>query len=180
MKIIQQIYRKIDSINNFIGKINALVILPILAIVFLEVLLRRGLNHPQIWTGEVNRMLFCCYISLASAYSLQKSSMVSIDTIVSRLGLRQQHILRLFTYAIILLCMILGVLPQAFRSFLKAFLQNERIYSVWRPALWPMKGCFCVGLLLLALQILSEFLKHTEWLYCSRHVQDQGKQEAQG
>lgn len=180
MKIIQQIYRKIDSVNNFIGKINAFVILPLLAIIFLEVLLRRGLNHPQIWTFEVSSMLFCCYISLASAYSLQKSSMVSIDTIKARLSLRKQHRIRLFTYAVTLLCMLLGVLPQAFHSFLQAFLQDERIYSVWSPVLWPLKGCFCLGLLLLALQILSEFLKQVEWLYCNRHEQNQGKQEAQG
>ena len=41
---------------------------------------------------------------------------------------------------------------------------GEQTYSVWAAPTWPVKLCLFVGLVLLAIQAVSEILKHVEGL----------------
>ena len=42
--------------------------------------------------------------------------------------------------------------------------RQEQTYSVWAAPTWPVKLCLFVGLVLLAIQAVSEILKHVEGL----------------
>ena len=41
---------------------------------------------------------------------------------------------------------------------------QKQTYSVWAAPTWPVKLCLFVGLVLLAIQAVSEILKHVEGL----------------
>ena len=56
--------------------------------------------------------------------------------------------------------MLSGALrAQTWAFFLKAYTTKELTYSVWAAPTWPVKLCFFVGMLLLAVQSVSEILK---------------------
>ena len=128
-----------------------------------EVILRRIFNRPQIWTQDLIVMLFACYIILISAYGLQKKASWrwTWSTLCSLSGPAHpayRHIRDLP-----------GPLPDGSRSrqldlLPDAYTTGEQTYSVWAAPTWPVKLCLFVGLVLLAIQAVSEILKHVEGL----------------
>ena len=148
MKAIKAIYNGIDKFNDFLGRIFSVLSLAILAVIMCEVILRRIFNRPQIWTQDLIVMLFACYIILISAYGLQKKAFVAVDVV----------------YAIFLVPFLMGLVPASWTFFLNAYTTGEQTYSVWAAPTWPVKLCLFVGLVLLAIQAVSEILKHVEGL----------------
>ena len=168
MKAIKAIYNGIDKFNDFLGRIFSVLSLAILAVIMCEVILRRIFNRPQIWTQDLIVMLFACYIILISAYGLQKKAFVAVDVVYAMFPVRVQHILHIVTYAIFLVPFLMGLVPASWTFFLNAYTTGEQTYSVWAAPTWPVKLCLFVGLVLLAIQAVSEILKHVEGLVRER------------
>lgn len=159
MKIVKNICKGIDMINDFLGRIFSIAFLGILAVILCEVILRRLFNKPQIWTQDLIVMIFGCYIILISAYGFQKKAFVAVDVLFARLSLKAQNILHTITYIIYLVPFVFGLLPKSWAFFMKAYTTGEKSYSVWAPPTWPVKFCMFVGMLLLIIQTVSEILK---------------------
>ena len=56
------------------------------------------------------------------------------------------------------------LVPVTYRFFLRAYTTHELGYSVWQPVTWPVRLALFVGMLLLAIQGISEILKHVDWV----------------
>ena len=159
MKVIDAICRTIDKINDILGKVFSLLVLGILAVILCEVILRRIFNSPQIWTQDLIVMLFASYIILICAFGFQKKAFVAVDVVFARFPMLVQHILHTITYLIFLVPFVVSMLPTSWRFFLRAYTTHEQTYSVWAAPTWPVKFCLFFGLLLLAIQSVSEILK---------------------
>ena len=159
MKIIKKICGLIDTVNDAFGKLFSLLVIGILAVIMVEVILRRLFSRPQIWTQDMIIMLFACYIILISAYGFLKKSFVAVDIIFARLPKKGQYIMHLVTYIVFFVPFTFALLPESWKFFMKSFLLGEKGYSVWAPVVWPEKLCFFIGILLLAAQGISEMLK---------------------
>ena len=159
MKRIKKICDRIDTVNDWLGRIFSLLVVGILVVIMVEVILRRLFSKPQIWTQDMIVMLFACYVILISAYGFLKKSFVAVDVLFARLKKKSQYILHLVTYLIFFVPFTFAMLPASWRFFYKAWASNEKSYSVWAPAVWPEKLCFFAGLLLLSVQGISEILK---------------------
>ena len=79
MKVINAICKGIDKVNDILGQVFSVLSLGILAVIIIEVVLRRLFNSPQIWTQDLIVMLFACYIILICAYGFQKKAFVAVD-----------------------------------------------------------------------------------------------------
>lgn len=159
MKVIKKICKIIDIVNDALGKVFSLLVVGILAVIMIEVILRRIFGKPQIWTQDMIVMLFACYIILIAAYGFLKKAYVSVDMLFEKLPVRGQYIMHLVTYIIFFGTFVFSMLPEAWAFFMKSLTTGEKGYSVWAPYTWPEKLCFFVGLLLLAIQGISEMLK---------------------
>ncbi len=159
MKIIKSICRFIDTVNDALGKLFSLLVIGILAVIMIEVILRRIFSKPQIWTQDMIVMLFACYIILITAYGFLKKAYVAVDILFAKLPKRGQYVMHLVTYIIFFVPFVFGLLPESWKFFMKSFVSGEKGYSVWAPVVWPEKLCFFIGLLLLAIQGVSEMLK---------------------
>jgi len=98
------------------------------------------------------------YYIFGGPYSIQLGSNVRMDLIYSRWTVRQKA----WIDAITVLCLVfyLGVLLYgAIDSTSYAFQYNERSPTAWRPYMWPLKLAMCVGVFMMLLQVLSEFIK---------------------
>ena len=162
MKVINAICKGIDKVNDILGQVFSVLSLGILAVIIIEVVLRRLFNSPQIWTQDLIVMLFACYIILICAYGFQKKAFVAVDVLFARLPKLAQHILHLVTYVIFLVPFVFALLPVSWSFFLKAYTTGEQTYSVWAAPTWPVKLCLFVGLLLMAVQSVSEILKQVQ------------------
>ncbi len=159
MKVIDGICGVIDKGNDILGRIFSLLVLGILGVILCEVVLRRLFNRPQIWTQDLIVMLFASYIILICAYGFQKKAFVAVDVLFARLPQMAQYILHTVTYLIFLVPFVVPMLPVSWNFFLKAYTTGEQSYSVWAAPTWPVKFCLFFGLLLLAIQSVSEILK---------------------
>ena len=180
MKAIKAIYNGIDKFNDFLGRIFSVLSLAILAVIMCEVILRRIFNRPQIWTQDLIVMLFACYIILISAYGLQKKAFVAVDVLFARMPMLAQHILHTVTYLIFLVPFVLAMLPESWAFFMKAYTTGEQTYSVWAAPTWPVKFCLFFGLLLLAVQSVSEILKQVRGIIedvTAKNLPATGKEE---
>ena len=162
MKVINAICKGIDKVNDILGQVFSVLSLGILAVIIIEVVLRRLFHSPQIWTQDLIVMLFACYIILICAYGFQKKAFVAVDVLFAQLPKLAQHILHLVTYVIFLVPFVFALLPVSWSFFLKAYTTGEQTYSVWAAPTWPVKLCLFVGLLLMAVQSVSEILKQVQ------------------
>ena len=159
MKVIKRISSVIDLVNDWIGRIASFAVLGILAVIVIEVILRRLFHSPQIWTMDVICMTFGCYIIMVCAYGFQKKAFVAVDVLFARLKPLSQYILHLITYVIFMVPFVFVLVPESWGFFIRSFLSGERGYSVWAPPAWPVKLALFLGLTLLSLQGISEMLK---------------------
>ena len=159
MKVIDAICGVIDKVNDILGKVFSLLVLGILGVILCEVILRRIFNRPQIWTQDLIVMLFASYIILICAFGFQKKAFVAVDVLFAKLPMLAQYILHVVTYLIFLVPFVVAMLPVSWNFFLKAYTTGEQTYSVWAAPTWPVKFCLFFGLLLLAIQSVSEILK---------------------
>ena len=179
MKVIDAICRTIDKINDILGKVFSLLVLGILAVILCEVILRRIFNSPQIWTQDLIVMLFASYIILICAFGFQKKAFVAVDVVFARFPMLVQHILHTITYLIFLVPFVAAMLPESWRFFMKAYTTGEQTYSVWAAPTWPVKFCLFLGLLLLAVQSVSENLKQVNGIntdVTGKKLPDAGKE----
>nr|WP_302664767.1 TRAP transporter small permease subunit [uncultured Agathobaculum sp.] len=159
MKVIKRISSVIDLVNDWIGRIASFAVLGILAVIVIEVILRRLFHSPQIWTMDVICMTFGCYIIMVCAYGFQKKAFVAVDVLFARIKPLSQYILHLITYVIFMVPFAFVLVPESWGFFIRSFLSGERGYSVWAPPAWPVKLALFLGLTLLSLQGISEMLK---------------------
>ena len=84
MNFLKKIGKSFDTLNNFIGTFFGTIIVLLVVLTVMEVILRKFLNSPTIWSFEVLKQLFAVYFMMTAAYGLLKGSHVSVD-IFSRL-----------------------------------------------------------------------------------------------
>lgn len=164
MKILTKICQVIDTFNDVLGRILSFSILGIVAIIMCEVILRRFLNMPQIWTTDLITMIFGCYTILILPLGLQYGTFVCVDVLVQKVRAVKAHWLHLITSLLLQVPFVYYLVPRSLQFFLKSLSNGERGYSVWAPILWPVKLCLVVGLVLLAIQVISELLKESLWI----------------
>lgn len=175
MKIVKGICKGIDKVNDLLGNIFSVLVLGILAVILCEVVMRRIFNSPQIWTQDLTVMLFASYTILICAYGFQKKAFVAVDVVFVMLPKAAQYVLHIITYLCFLCPFVFWIVPKAFNFFLRAYTSNEQTYSVWAAPTWPVKFCFFLGMLLLAVQTVSEVLKQVVGLVDTVKGKEDGK-----
>ncbi len=150
--------RSINRINEWSGRLVSLAILPIFALLVLEILVRLATGSPLVWTGELTQLLFGVYAVLSGGYILAHREHVNVDLLFSRFSRRGQATIDIFTA--MLMFLFTGALVYfgsslAYESI--SFL--ERSQSAWNPPIWPAKLAIPIGAVLLLLQGLVKFVQ---------------------
>jgi TRAP-type mannitol/chloroaromatic compound transport system permease small subunit len=113
---------------------------------------------PALWTLESAQFTLVAYYILGGAYSIQLGSNVRMDLFYGDWSDRRKAWFDAIT--VFFLIFYLGVmLYGGVESTSYAVEFGERSSTVWRPYMWPIKVIMCLGLVLMLLQAVSEFLK---------------------
>jgi TRAP-type mannitol/chloroaromatic compound transport system permease small subunit len=151
MSKLNRLLKRVDTLNDFIGNWICLLILPLIAIILYEVLMRYVLRQSQDWVPETSQFLFGAVFVLGGGYILLNGGHVRLDLLYDRLSPRLKAALDVATFIFFLL--FCGVL------FWKGALMGwdslkimERSQSSWGPLLFPIKFIIPIGTGLLILQ----------------------------
>lgn len=154
--------RTIDTISAWVDKLGCFLILPMIGVVFYEVISRRFFQSPTIWAMDVLTMLFGLYIIWSGAPSVLYRAQVCMDAICGRWRPRTRAGVDAFTLGLTLsFCFILAWQTTIYA--IDSWEVKEISNSILAHPLYHWRALLAVGTWLLFLQVISEIIKNA-WL----------------
>lgn len=151
--------RAIDALNEMVGRYTAYLILPLIGVVFYEVLMRYVFNAPTSWAFEMTIFIYGVHFMLALGYAHRHDGHVAIDVFEARLPNRPRTILRIISNLVLFLPTI-GLLSIWSVIYAKTSWMNwEQASSSWAPAVYPYKTLMALGFILLLLQGVAKLIQ---------------------
>jgi len=152
----------INKLNEAIGKAGALMVLPLVGVVFYEIIMRYAFNAPTTWGFEMTLFIYGINYMLGLAMTEGHGGHVSVDVLTMRLSTRGKALMGIITYAVLFtpiwVCMSIWTVKYAISSTA----QLERNPTSWNPQVWPVKLIMALGVVMLFLQGISTLIRHIE------------------
>jgi len=186
-KFLVKYVRIVDRVNYRLGRIMMYGIFVMVGVLFWSSF-SKTFFHPASWTLEIAQFSLVAYYLLGGPYSLQLGANVRMDLFYGSWTTRQKAWVDAFTvwFLVFYLGVVFyGAVGSAayslgyfgdspftfFWHLTTTFLTGgpfeakkllgfvERSPTAWRPYLWPVKMIASVGIFLMLLQSISEFIK---------------------
>ena len=151
--------RFVSAMNDRIGRVACLLILPMAGITVYEVMMRRVFNAPTSWGFELTVYTYGAHYMFGMAATYLYDRHVRIDIIVLQLPRKAQLWLRLITFWIIFVPFIGCFTYAAIVYAAHSWEIWEHSWSAWKPPLYPYKTVMPVTMALLFLQGLANFFR---------------------
>jgi TRAP-type mannitol/chloroaromatic compound transport system permease small subunit len=149
----------IGKINLYLSKVLQWTIIPISAIVMIEVIARYVFNRPTIWAWDVNVQLQAFMATLGGGYVLLNDDHVRVDILVAKLSRRKRAILESFTGMLTIVA--LGILTWQLSSLAVTSVKYLEVdWTYFAPPVYPLRCLMAFGSLMLLLQAIAMFLQN--------------------
>lgn len=176
----EQIVNAVISFTRFLDRINRLIgnwfvawlLFAIMGVIIFEVVTRRFLGTPQIWTQEIIAYLFCSNFLLALGYTLHYKEHVIADVLTSLLPEKVQVALETVAYLLFVGVFLYVMLPTAMDFTARAWAYGERAATSFNSPVYLVKTLVPIGLVLLAIQLVAIVLKNGIYLTTGRRIED--------
>ena len=158
---LRRLARKIDLVQEHIGRAMSWVMLAMVLVTFGDVVLRYAFNRSAVWTQELEWHLFAvCYL-LAAGYTMLYDEHVRVDIVYSRWAPRKRAKSDFIFLFIFFFPSCLMVLITTWPFLRNSFMINEGSPDPGGiPARWVLKSTIIIGFLLLVLQGISQAVKN--------------------
>ncbi len=157
--MLERILKRIDFVSENTGKLFAWSLVVIMAIVLLDVTMRRLFANPSAWAFEVTYMLWGAYLVMIPAWTHLLKNHIAIDTFSNRLSPRVRLILNLVLYAVLCLSWV-GAVVKGGIDFAKVSWQiHEHTLTPWGPPIYPLKTILPIGFIILWFQCLAHWIR---------------------
>ena len=161
MYVLKRIVKILDSITLWLARATWWLIIPLMAVLAYEVVVRKLFVSPTIWAMDISYMLNGILGMTGAVYALYRGGHIAIDFISEKWSPRTQAALNAVYY---ITCFFPGVsifLWFACQFAYESWLIRERaITSAWMAPIYPLKMVLAVTMAFLILQGISEFLKN--------------------
>jgi len=151
----------------WIGEWAGLLLIALMCLVTMEVVLRYIFHSPTLWVWDVNMQLLGAAAIIGGGYALLQKAHIGVDVITMHLSTRARAIIELATSWLFFVSV--GVL--LWKVTLEAWgslLTREVYLSILRPPIYPFKIFMVVGVLLLLLQGIAEFIRTLTIIFRSK------------
>lgn len=167
MTSVKKIFRIVDYMSEYSGKVCYPLILAISFVVLFEIIIRIVFK-PTLWTFETTQFLFaiCCF--LPSGLLQKEKSHITVDIFYTRCSPKTKVVLSIITFPFFLLfvgCMVYFGCQFAYSSVLSL----ESTGSAWDPPIYPVKLMLPVGALLLFLQGIVNIVRDIENVFFNKN-----------
>ncbi len=144
----------LSSVGSFFAGVVLMIM--VLVIVF-EVIMRKFLNSPTMWSIEFVTILMVWFGFLTLAVIQKFGRHVYVDLFVGRLDVKTAKIWQ--TVILVLPIVFIVILSYfTWEEFFEAWESGETTSTIWAPPIWPLKLALPVGGALLAIQLISDLL----------------------
>jgi TRAP-type mannitol/chloroaromatic compound transport system permease small subunit len=151
--------RVIDSINTWIGKRVAWLLLAAVLVSAVNAIVRKVFSTSSNSWLELQWVLFSVVFLLCSPWTLLANEHIRIDILNNLLPQRARNIIDVIGHAFFLLPLTVIMLITGIPFFLKSFEINEQSWNSGGLPQWPAKSLIMIGFGLLLIQGISELVK---------------------
>jgi TRAP-type mannitol/chloroaromatic compound transport system permease small subunit len=156
MKLVLRVSAWIDALNEWIGRGTAWVSLALVAVVFIDVVMRYAFNRSFVFTQELEWHIFAFIFLIGAGYTLLHDGHVRVDIFYQRLGFKGQAWINLLGVLIFLIPGCLMIILTSWHFVVRAFAVGEGSPDPGGiPYRFIVKGLIPVGFSLLLLQGIS-------------------------
>ena len=150
--------RFIGRTNEWVGRIVAWWMIPMIFIMSFEVFMRYVWKDPTEWGTELVSFIFAGYILLGGGYTLLYKDHVNINVIYNRFSPRGRAILDLLTFVLFFLYAWILFL-EGWKFAWDAVKIGRHSGTDWNPPLSPILLTLPIGALLMLLQGVTKFIR---------------------
>lgn len=156
----RRVVKIIDSISEWTGKTISWIVVLLTATLGYEVFMRYFFNAPTQWAYDISYMLGGTFFLIGASYTLWMKGHVRIDIFYTRLSPRKQALVDVIFMLVFFFPVWIGIFYKLIPYVYFSWKIGERsLESYWRPILYPFKTVMPIGVLLLILQGIAEFMR---------------------
>jgi TRAP-type mannitol/chloroaromatic compound transport system permease small subunit len=172
------IIRVIDGFTDITGKLIALSMALLVAIITYEVCARYLFSSPTIWVFEASYMVNGSAFMLGCAYALLKGAHVRTDIFWEQYSERRKGIIDLVSYLVLFFPSMITLMVISIDDAWLSYTIGERSQeSTWRAIMWPFRSTIPLAALLFVIQGISESLKCVYQIHFGREFEHKEKIE---
>jgi TRAP-type mannitol/chloroaromatic compound transport system permease small subunit len=169
--------RAIDSLNEFIGRWLAWLVLAAVLISAANATVRKVFDTSSNAFLEIQWYLFAAVFLVAAGYTLLRQEHVKIDVVLHRFSRRTQIKVEIFGMVAFLLPFVVIIIYLVWPLAIGAYFSREMSSNAGGLIRWPVYAMVPLGFGLLGLQAVSELIKRIAFL--KGLVDDPGKKKQQ-
>jgi TRAP-type mannitol/chloroaromatic compound transport system permease small subunit len=169
--------RAIDSLNEFIGRWLAWLVLAAVLISAANATVRKVFDTSSNAFLEIQWYLFAAVFLVAAGYTLLRQEHVKIDVVLHRFSRRTQIKVEIFGMVAFLLPFVVAIIYLVWPLVIGAYFSGEMSSNAGGLIRWPVFAMVPLGFGLLGLQAISELIKRIAFL--KGLIDDPGKKKQQ-
>ncbi|ETW14539.1 tripartite ATP-independent periplasmic transporter DctQ [Roseivivax marinus] len=159
MKALLPLARGIDTVNGWIGRIVAWLILASVLVSAGNAIIRKSFNLSSNAWLELQWYLFGAVFLLCAAWTLRQDEHVRVDVLSQRLSPKGRAIIDLTLHLLFLMPFCILMVWLAWPFFVSSFQSGEQSSNAGGLIRWPAKLWVLLGFVSLSAQGLSEIVK---------------------
>lgn len=167
MGIVKFYVSQSDRLSGHSGFIAAMTVVMMMIVIFVEVVSRTLFNVSIPIGVEVGEYLLAVVVYLGASYTLREKGHIKVDFVLKRFPTRSQKVLNLVTMLLTLVVTILLVW-YGWHLIIESYTLGSKAWSVLHTPLFIPQIFMGVGIILLLMQVVAEFLRQ---LWNFREVQ---------
>ena len=164
MNALLSLSKSIDSISEWIGRWVAWLVLFAVLISAGNATMRKAFNMSSNGFLEIQWYLFAAVFLLAAGYTLMRQEHVRIDVVSGRFSKRTQIWIDIIGICVFLLPFTFMIIKLAMPLVINAYITQEVSSNAGGLIRWPVFALLPAGMLLLAMQAVSELIKRIAFL----------------
>jgi TRAP-type mannitol/chloroaromatic compound transport system permease small subunit len=152
MRALTAMARAVTTVNLWVGRIMAWVVLALFMLLLLDVAMRYVAGSPIQWSQQLSRLLFGVYAIIGGGYLLARREHVNVDLFYATFSRRRQAAVDLATSFLFFFFVVI-LLRESWSLAADSVARWEVDHlATWKAPLWPSKSLIVVAAALLLLQ----------------------------
>ena len=164
MNFLLSLSKRIDAFSEWMGRWVAWLVLFAVLISAGNASMRKAFNMSSNGFLEIQWYLFAAVFLLASGYTLLRQEHVKIDVVSGRFSKRTQIWIDIIGICVFLLPFTFMIIKLAMPLVINAYITQEVSSNAGGLIRWPVFALLPAGMLLLAMQAVSELIKRIAFL----------------
>lgn len=150
----------IDRAISWLGEAAGFLVLPLMAVIVVEVIARYGFHSPTIWAWEMSRFFGGSMFVLALGYIYLRDQHVRVDILYSKWSPRTKAIINVVLVLLLVLPVLIPALQRMYDTAILSWVTKEvSSDSAWRVPVYPFKAVMPFSMSLLLVSLLVKLVR---------------------